>query len=316
MEGPLGFQSSFGDPHAEVESPASYADAERSPITRPEEERNREERTNAHAELRGIATILAGRDAALSERLHGIIARLESGDAAFDALLGAMREDRDAALRRSQIDALTGLRNVEGLNIALAHLITEQNQHLRSGEKNAGVQRLAFLYVDLDHFKPINDRLGHEAGDIYLKTAAAHMRNVFRHDDVVARKGGDEFAIAFVAASVTKIVEKAREVRDAVEAASIAAREDRRVIARINSLPVEGREVAGRISASIGCAIYSTERHGDAEAAAAALMRDADGALYAAKNAGRNQVALTGYAHALLAREAGVDTDTDSIKAA
>ena len=87
----------------------------------------------------------------------------------------------------TQRDPLTGLLNRSGLELQLEHVVQQ-----------GGGATLAVLYIDLDHFKPVNDRHGHPAGDRVLKLFAQRLVNLVRPTDAVARLGGDEFVIALL----------------------------------------------------------------------------------------------------------------------
>jgi diguanylate cyclase (GGDEF)-like protein/PAS domain S-box-containing protein len=151
-------------------------------------------------------------------------------------------------------DPLTGLPNrallLDRLEVALA-------QRNRGG--------VAVVFVDLDHFKLVNDSLGHAAGDTLLSAAATRLRAVVRPGDTVARFGGDEFVI---------LVESVVDERDAEGLA------ERLAGALAEPFDVAGNEVF--VTASIGIAV-SSGTNGDAHG----LLRDADAAMYRAKEAGR-----------------------------
>ncbi|HET7433630.1 MAG TPA: EAL domain-containing protein [Thermoanaerobaculia bacterium] len=129
---------------------------------------------------------------------------------------------------------------------------------------------VAVMFIDLDHFKTINDTLGHTAGDELLLEMSHRLRNCVREDDTVARLGGDEFTI---------ILSELRQPEDALGVANkiLLAVEQPLVI---NSMPIE-------VTASIGIAIYPTDGI-DVET----LLRNADSAMYRAKESGRNNVQL------------------------
>ena len=154
-------------------------------------------------------------------------------------------------------DALTGLPNRR-------MFIGDFQKHLVLESRRAG--RFALLLIDLDHFKKINDTLGHDAGDALLVEAASRLQNAVRHSDCLARLGGDEFAIL-----LTDMVDKA-----AAEAIC-----QRIIESFLAPIPFNGVDM--RTSASIGMALYPT--HG---ANQDALYKSADLALYEAKAAGRN----------------------------
>lgn len=153
-------------------------------------------------------------------------------------------------------DPLTGLPNRLLFNARLRHSV-ERALRTRQG--------LGLLFLDLDHFKEVNDRLGHAAGDDLLRLLASSMNAVLRDEDTLARLGGDEFVI---------IVEDADEEDDL-----------RRVVDLLLGLfphPVGTPEGVVNVTASIGGVLYPDDAK-DAEA----LIACADQAMYAAKEAGR-----------------------------
>ena len=157
--------------------------------------------------------------------------------------------------RRSFQDPLTGLANRLKLLDDLAGACARVR---RSG------RRVALLYLDLDGFKPINDRLGHACGDRLLIQLASRLRTAARETDTVARLGGDEFALV------------AEEARDTNAHALLA---ERLLGATDAPFLLDRRPL--RVSLSIGVALYP-----DGTASGGALLADADRALYAAKAAG------------------------------
>ena len=154
-------------------------------------------------------------------------------------------------------DPLTGLLNRAGLEARV------QRKHWH-GE----AQDLALLYIDLDHFKPVNDQMGHLAGDLLLKMFALRLGEAVRSSDVVVRLGGDEFVILL---SGIRNIDTAEAVADKVLAAA------RR------PFDIEGKQVL--VSASIGVALVAPGDTGLQD-----LLSRADGMLYKAKAAGRGQL--------------------------
>ena len=160
-------------------------------------------------------------------------------------------------LYRAHHDALTDLPNR-----VLA--VDRLNQVLRQAERKGG--RAALLFIDLDNFKLVNDRFGHEAGDTLLALAARRIGEQLRACDTVARHGGDEFLVILddmdSAGAVARVAEGLR--------AAFAAPFD-----------MSGNEVF--VTLSIGAALYPDDGH-----TASALLRNADMAMYLAKESGRN----------------------------
>jgi diguanylate cyclase (GGDEF)-like protein/PAS domain S-box-containing protein len=158
--------------------------------------------------------------------------------------------------RLARQDALTGLPNrsifVESVQLAIA-------RSRRSGKA------FALFYLDLDHFKDVNDTLGHPAGDLLLQQVAERLRSGVREPDLVARFGGDEFAVI------------ATDLSDPTEAAAIAERLGSTLR---EPFPILGNDL--RIGASIGVAL-----HGADVESAEMLLSQADLALYRAKSDGR-----------------------------
>lgn len=154
-------------------------------------------------------------------------------------------------------DGLTGLPNRVLFHEMLAHAMarTQRTEKL-----------LAVMFLDLDGFKNINDTLGHEYGDILLKKIAQRLTAVLRKDDLVARQGGDEFTILVQdIATVPSIVRIAEQILAAVS---------KTVIADVHAM---------HVTASIGIAVFPVD---DVETSH--LLRDADIAMYHAKEAGKN----------------------------
>ena len=158
------------------------------------------------------------------------------------------------------LDPLTGLANRAGLTRRLRAATAEIG----------GAGGLTILFIDLDHFKLINDSLGHEAGDTVLVEVARRLATAVRPTDTVARFGGDEFVVL------------CEPISDADDGSAIADR-----IARVLAAPVTVGERSLVVAASIGIATTS-----ETTLSADDLLRDADVALYHAKRTGRNRAAL------------------------
>jgi diguanylate cyclase (GGDEF)-like protein/PAS domain S-box-containing protein len=186
--------------------------------------------------------------------------------AAANVLADAIeRHAADQALRyRVLHDSLTGLPN----RLSFVDALTESLKKASISGSPVGI-----LFLDLDHFKLINDSLGHHAGDALLRAVAPRLRSHLRPGDVVARFGGDEFGI---------LIDR---LADEGEAVAIA---DRVASAFTQPFSIDG--VDHFVSASVGVAVSraSEERTVNAEL----LIRDADAAMYRAKEGGRARCVL------------------------
>ncbi len=129
----------------------------------------------------------------------------------------------------------------------------------------------ALIAFDLDNFKSVNDRLGHAAGDAALRALTATARSNVRDGDLIGRLGGDEFAIALPRADIDRATRIAERLRARVERACAAAAD----------------ACASRLTASFGVAAVEAAQAGVAE-----LLARADAALYRAKGAGKNRIAV------------------------
>ncbi|MFO2463912.1 bifunctional diguanylate cyclase/phosphodiesterase [Pseudomonas sp. 15FMM2] len=176
-----------------------------------------------------------------------------------NALLSELDQARASLQQVAHYDALTSLLNRRGFNQIFAEKLEEKT-------RTEGM--LAVIFLDIDHFKRINDSLGHDAGDELLKVLASHIKSSVRsHDDVVARFGGDEFCILIT-------------IRHRDEARHLAQ--------RIMQQLKEPIELAGRrmvMTTSIGISIFPEDGRTSEE-----LLKTADLALYQSKDAGRNNL--------------------------
>jgi diguanylate cyclase (GGDEF)-like protein/PAS domain S-box-containing protein len=167
------------------------------------------------------------------------------------------KQAEERAQHLAQYDALTGLPN--------RTLLTDRLQQavLRAGRDHS---QMGVLLVDLDHFKRINDALGHTVGDQLLRELATRLQECVRPFDTISRQGGDEFAVLLPDLEVTE------------EAARIAER-----ILDIVAQPCRINDQELRIGCSIGISIYPRDGRN-----AEMLLKNADTALYRAKDMGRN----------------------------
>lgn len=166
-------------------------------------------------------------------------------------------------------DQLTGLKTrsffEEELKMHLGYLNYTQKRRRKEG---SGFKDISIIFLDIDHFKKVNDTHGHDVGDAVLKKVAKSILSCFRAGDVVARWGGEEFVATLLGAKEEDAFVKAEEVRQTVEKL------------RFLGLPKLHITIsAGIATCEKGLALKETVKH-------------ADQALYKAKNSGRNKVVL------------------------
>jgi diguanylate cyclase (GGDEF)-like protein len=166
------------------------------------------------------------------------------------------RQQEERIRHMARHDALTQLPN----RLQFVEKVTHCESAIMRGEK------IAVLYIDLDHFKSVNDTLGHSIGDKLLQQVSARLWGTTRENDTLARLGGDEFALLL------------RDVEKPADAAAIAER-----IVKVVSAPfsIAGHQLV--IGASVGIAIAPQDGETAEE-----LIKNADLALYKAKNEGRS----------------------------
>lgn len=175
------------------------------------------------------------------------------------------RQETEAYVRyQADHDGLTQLPNRRYLKRKLKKLIEARRRVM--AERRQEESRFAIMFIDLDHFKAINDTLGHEMGDLLLKEVAARLLACMRHEDIVVRQGGDEFIVLI------------QRVQTLVDVEIIA---QKLVEQMMQPFCIENKML--RVGASVGIAMFPEDGQ-DVKM----LLRCGDLAMYQAKHAGRN----------------------------
>ena len=168
------------------------------------------------------------------------------------------KEAEEEIKYRANYDQLTGLPN----RTLLHELLRQELQHSRRESKKCAV-----MFLDLDHFKRINDTLGHAVGDLLLQTVSELLQETIRESDVVARLGGDEFIVIL------------SDVDNATDISTVAEK----IVSVLDTpLSIDDHEI--RTCTSIGIAVYPDDGIEEGE-----LLSHADMAMYKAKESGRGQ---------------------------
>jgi diguanylate cyclase (GGDEF)-like protein/PAS domain S-box-containing protein len=185
---------------------------------------------------------------------------LEASRAELERAVAARTVELQAANARAQHladhDALTGLPNRRLLQDRLTQALAQSYRNRK---------QTAVMFVDLDRFKTINDSLGHSVGDLLLKEVAKRLVKQLREVDTICRTGGDEFVVVLP------------EIKHAADAANVAQK-----IIEYLSYPIQVEERELTVTPSIGIAVFPDDGR-DAET----LIRNADAAMYHAKEMGR-----------------------------
>jgi diguanylate cyclase (GGDEF)-like protein len=203
--------------------------------------RNRDAGSAARAaNARYQRTLVAAREVSREALVRSVRARLQTG---------LIRAERDRYARESLTDPLTGLANRRALESRLATVTPS----------------LTLLMVDIDQFKPVNDRFGHDVGDHVLRRIGRILLDCIRPGDLAARLGGDEFVLVLEAADRDVAIRRGYEVRD-----------------RVRTEPWDELREGLEVAVSVGVA-WGARR-------GAALYREADDGLYQAKRAGGARV--------------------------
>lgn len=176
------------------------------------------------------------------------------------ATLHELRDENDRLANQVRTDPLTGLFNYRHFRESLQ---AELERTGRSG------QPTALIIVDLDHFKQVNDRWGHEVGNLALRHTAECMREAMRRIDILCRYGGEEFTILAPATGLAGAVKAAERLRRMLEAS-----------------PLQTGQGMLQLTASLGVAVHTSLHPLTAEL----MVRQADDFMYQAKQAGRNRV--------------------------
>ncbi len=173
----------------------------------------------------------------------------------------AQRRSEDQVRKMAYFDALTGV-------ASRSHLMQHLEDTIRIAKRRQ--EEFTILFLDLDGFKDVNDSLGHDIGDFMLVSIAKRLQEMVRDVDFVARLGGDEFCILL------------HDQRDELDAAEVATR-----CLEVVNQPIELGQQHWRPHVSIGLARYPTDGRNASE-----LLKAADSAMYAAKQAGKHRYAF------------------------
>ncbi len=212
-----------------------------------------------HSMARGL---LAGADDFMSHPIRPVEMRarirVQLRNKRFYDALERLRDERDTLRRDAQIDPLTNVLNRRSLESTVR-------------QRCLARERFGVLFLDLDHFKQVNDRFGHESGDRVLIAVSNVIKNGLRPGDVIGRYGGEEF-VAIVAGA-------------GPESARLVAERLRQAVEEMHP-PVPG---PSRITVSIGTTVFDPRQLDETPQE---LVHRADLALYAAKRGGRNRVVM------------------------
>ena len=207
-----------------------------------------------------VVAALVKLTSSMIEKTRAAEQQLREAGKQMNQLRGSLAEAR----RVADSDQLTGLANRRAFENKLKRAVLQAKETGRP---------LALAFCDIDHFKMINDTHGHDVGDRILKFVAQRLSSVSGNNCFVARHGGEEFVMLFEDMSAEQAARMVNEVR--------ADLEERRLVAKQSGEPI------GKVTFSAGIAALLAN-----DGSGRAMLRNADQALYRAKNQGRNRVEL------------------------
>lgn len=232
-------------------------------------------RSERNASLRGSDFNLFHTAITLEDQVRHRTAELEAAMRENEKITRALRESENRIRQLAFHDALTQLAN--------RRLLTDRLGQAMAASKRSG-RYGAVMFLDLDNFKPLNDKHGHEAGDMLLIEVARRLTLCVREADTVARFGGDEF--------VVMLTELDRDEKASIEHAGFVAEKVRTALAApyVLTRKQEGgaeRTLEHHCTSSIGVVLFI-----DNLATQEDILKWADMAMYQAKDAGRNRVSF------------------------
>jgi diguanylate cyclase len=208
-------------------------------------------------DIRKVVRSILDDTRAMSDSNRAIAGTLKSRAEEIDLLRAELDKVRQEAVK----DPLTGLANRRAFDERLAESLDDTLQQLKN---------ICLMMIDIDHFKEINDKHGHQIGDKILQFIALVLKKNFKGKDLVARFGGDEFAVIVENAPRAGVMHVAETIRQQVEASHLKR--------------TDTGEPLGTVTVSVG---YDCIRPDDTPAR---VLARADKALYEAKQQGRNKV--------------------------
>jgi diguanylate cyclase (GGDEF)-like protein len=189
---------------------------------------------------------------------------------AYKARIADLQAQVQELQKRLVTDELTQILNRRGLMDYLEAIASEVRFQQKHPDKRRSVviKALSLIFIDIDHFKRINDTYGHDAGDAVLRQVADLIQDQVRQLDIVGRYGGEEIVVGLVGADEKNAARIAEILRTEIEASEF-------IVPNKDDL---------KLTASLGVAELTNEK------SVAAVLKMADEALYRAKDEGRNRV--------------------------
>ncbi|MFY9476305.1 MAG: GGDEF domain-containing protein, partial [Aquabacterium sp.] len=198
-----------------------------------------------------------------TDKMRGSMQNLKDELASSKQEVEKLHQELESARGEALTDPLTGILNRRGFE-AEAKKCFDNKETLKLG--------MSLLMVDIDHFKKVNDTYGHLFGDKVITAIASALKSKVKGQDIVARLGGEEFAVLLPETNLAGAQSVAENIRRSIEASKIRRHDDQAPI--------------GGITISIGIAIY------EKDANLVELLDQADKALYVSKESGRNRTSV------------------------